>query len=303
MIYLTGDIHGDPIERFSYKRHSEMRELTKNDYMFILGDCGVPWYNPEIKFYDYWTRPGAERVEHYLLSWLNDKPWTTIFIRGNHDNIDLIEEMPWTKFAHADVRQMSYQNVVYDKIYYVDTPQYMYLEGQKILIVPGAESHDADYIFEYDDPSTKGYIKHLQKQEQKDGIISYYRINHVSWWEREGVDEDKLKALLPHLPHEIDYIFTHAPCGELRKYWKFPDRPAREYPTPSEQILADLIFPSFKYKLWVHGHFHHYIELPHILSLGIYHSVLSLENLESISKRFSSENKYHEEKLAAMKKV
>lgn len=301
MIYVTGDIHANPIERFSFKHHPHLRELTSNDYMFVLGDCGVPWYNPDLEFHNQWARPGSEKLDHYLLDWLNNKPWTTFFIRGNHDNIDLIEQMPWTKKFHADVRQMTYQDKTYNKIFYIDTPQFMYLEGQKILIVPGAESHDVDYIFEYNDPNTKTYIKCLTKKELNEGIPAYYRVNHFDWWEKEGVDKEKLQILIKQIPQEIDYVFTHAPCGELRKYWKFPDRPARENPAPSEQSLTDLVFNNINYKLWVHGHFHHYIELPKILSLGLYYDILSLNDLEETANRFYLENKYYEEILLAKK--
>lgn len=303
MIYVTGDIHGNPIERFSFKHHPELRELTEYDYMFILGDCGVPFYNPDLHFYDQWTKPGLEKREHYLLNWLNKKPWTTFFIRGNHDNIDLINEMPWTQKFHANVRQMKYQDKIYNNIFYIDTPQLMYLEGKKILIIPGAESHDVDYLFEYDDPNIKFYIKHLLRKEQTEGIPAYYRINHFSWWENEGVDENKLRKLFQEIPSEVDYIFTHAPCGELRKYWSFPDRPAREKPAPSEQILADLVYNNIKYKLWVHGHFHHHIELSFISSLGIYHEIYSMKELEQVAHNMYLENKYYEEILAAKNKI
>lgn len=89
--------------------------------------------------------------------------------------------MPWTKKFHANVRQMKYQNIIYDKIFYIDTPQLMYLEEQKILIIPGAESHDVDYLFEYDDPNTKVYIKHLLEKERIEGIPAYFRVNHFNW--------------------------------------------------------------------------------------------------------------------------
>lgn len=300
MLYFSGDIHGNPIERFSFKHHPELRELTQDDYVFILGDCGVPFYNPDLGFYDYWTRPGAEKAEHYLLHWLNEKPWTTIFIRGNHDNTDLIKLMPWTKLGHADVRQMCYQEVVYDKIYYVDTPQFMYLQGQKLLIIPGAESHDADYIFDYDDPLTKGYIKTIEKKNAN-GEDVWYRVNHVSWWEDEGVDQELLHDLIPKIPQEVDYVLSHAPCGKVREFWKFPDRPAREYPAPSEQIMADEVCGKIDYKLWLHGHFHHHIELPQIMSLGIYHEIYSLEDIEMKAKWMKAEWQHHLEIMEANK--
>lgn len=43
MIYCTGDTHGQIIDRFSYKHHPELRDLTDKDYMFIAGDFGAIW--------------------------------------------------------------------------------------------------------------------------------------------------------------------------------------------------------------------------------------------------------------------
>lgn len=301
MIYITGDIHGDPIARFSYKCHPELKNLTENDYIIVLGDCGVPFYNPELKFYDMWTKPGAEKSEHYKLAWLNSRPWKTLFLRGNHDNIDLIYEMPHTIIGHADVRQMCYQDKIYENIFYIDTPQFMYLQGYKIFFVPGAESHDVDYLFEYDDPNIKTYLRAINRQFQKTGEVVYYRINHFSWWENEGVDKEKTTKMVNKTPCEVDFIFTHAPRGAIHNYWKFPNHPAREHPAPSEQILEDEVAARIKYKMWVHGHFHYHIELPMIYSLGIYYDIYSIDELQQKKKAYDLENKYHQELLEAMR--
>lgn len=42
MIYATGDVHGD-VRRFSTDIFPEQREMTKNDYVIILGDFGLVW--------------------------------------------------------------------------------------------------------------------------------------------------------------------------------------------------------------------------------------------------------------------
>lgn len=302
MIYLTGDIHSNPIERFSFKVNPELRNLTENDWMIVLGDCGLPWYNPDLGFFDYWTQPGAEKGEHYKLAWLNSRPWKTLFLRGNHDNIDLINMMPHTEVGQAKVRQTCYQDKIYENIFYIDEPQFMFLEGQKILFVPGAESHDADYIFEYDDPATKEKIKAINKKFIETGEDTFYRVNHFSYWEDEGVDPLKVHNLILDTPVDVDYVFTHAPRAALRNQWKFPNKPAREYPAPSERILEHEVARWVKYKLWVHGHFHHHIELPNIYSLGIYHEIYSLETLEQIKKSFDLEIKYQKEMFSASRR-
>lgn len=72
MIYITGDCHGD-WRRFSLDCFPEQKEMTRNDYVIICGDFGL------------WHDTSSER---YWLDWLNNKPFTTLFVDGNHENYD-----------------------------------------------------------------------------------------------------------------------------------------------------------------------------------------------------------------------
>ena len=62
MIYVTGDTHADWLTRLSFRAFPEGRELTKKDFVLVLGDFGI-WDN--------------SRREKYNLDWLEDRPWTT----------------------------------------------------------------------------------------------------------------------------------------------------------------------------------------------------------------------------------
>ena len=78
MIYITGDCHGD-YRRFSKDIFPEQKEMNKDDFMIICGDFG------------YWL-PSKE--QEYWLKWLSDKPFTTLFVDGNHENFDGLTAMP-----------------------------------------------------------------------------------------------------------------------------------------------------------------------------------------------------------------
>lgn len=83
MIYLTGDIHGTlDINRLLIERFPEQHNLTKEDYVIILGDFGLIWNQVETKEEIYW------------LNWLDNKSFTTLFIDGNHENFDRLCEYP-----------------------------------------------------------------------------------------------------------------------------------------------------------------------------------------------------------------
>ena len=71
MIYITGDIHGDPF-RLSTDVFPEQKEMTKDDYVIICGDFGVIWQQKKNK------------LEEKLLDWLEERPFTTLFVDGNH---------------------------------------------------------------------------------------------------------------------------------------------------------------------------------------------------------------------------
>ncbi len=81
-IFITGDTHGD-FTRFKKKIFYEQAELTKDDCVMIAGDFGGIW-------------DGSAEERHWLdwLDWLEAKPFTTLFVSGNHENFDMLAEFP-----------------------------------------------------------------------------------------------------------------------------------------------------------------------------------------------------------------
>ena len=84
MIWVTGDIHGDP-SRLSSRSFDEQEFFEKQDEIFliILGDFGLVW-----------NREKENSHEKWWLNWLEDKPFTTLFIDGNHENYDRLDKYP-----------------------------------------------------------------------------------------------------------------------------------------------------------------------------------------------------------------
>ena len=48
MIFATGDIHSKP-NRLSMEAFPEQKEMTRDDYVVILGDFGLVWTKEEDK--------------------------------------------------------------------------------------------------------------------------------------------------------------------------------------------------------------------------------------------------------------
>jgi len=88
MIFITGDTHGD-FDRFTSRNWPIGKTLTKDDYVIICGDFGGVWNYPGHKSYD---------QQEYNLNWLNDKPFTTLFVDGNHcfsNDTELLTKNGW----------------------------------------------------------------------------------------------------------------------------------------------------------------------------------------------------------------
>jgi len=80
MVYLCGDLHGYmDINKLSSKMWPEGHALSKNDILIVLGDFGL------------FCRG---RGDEWWLKWLDNKPWTTWFIPGNHENYDILDKFP-----------------------------------------------------------------------------------------------------------------------------------------------------------------------------------------------------------------
>ena len=78
-VYITGDTHGD-FQRFTTRNFPQLKGMNRDDYIIITGDFGGVW--------------AGEQVDRHDLDWLEDKPFTTLFVDGNHENFDLLNAYP-----------------------------------------------------------------------------------------------------------------------------------------------------------------------------------------------------------------
>ena len=256
MLYFTGDIHGNAIDRFfgcSFK---------EEDIIFVLGDCGIPWGN------SYFEDDIAQ------LDFLSKYKCTFIFIAGNHDNYDLIEEMPFVKKFNGLMRQMQYNNKTYYNIFYIDIPEIFTIEGKSFLIIPGAESHDIyNGILENDEFLKENIIKKIYDEGQRHG----FRINHLSWWKQEKIKKEKVKEIINTINYPIDFILSHDYPSIINNFYARPGS-FRQLSTES-QILLDQVRKNINYKIWLHGHIHKYLNWSKYNIISLYHDILSEEEI------------------------
>ncbi|NLT58515.1 MAG: metallophosphatase [Clostridiales bacterium] len=190
MIFVTGDTHGD-FTRFSTHSFPEQRQLTKDDYVIVCGDFGI------------WD---GSKQEQYWLDWLNDKPFTNLFVDGNHSNFDLLGQLPVGDWRGGNV------HVIRDSVLHLMRGQVFVLAGKRIFTMGGASSHDIDDgILEPGDPDFKRRRRQLEKRR------AHYRINHISWWREElpsDEDYETARRNLDACGWKVDWIVSHCcPSG------------------------------------------------------------------------------------------
>lgn len=209
MIYLTGDTHGT-IEIGKLSRANlavERVEPGEGDFVIILGDFGLV-FAPD----------GQSAEERWWLKWLDEKPWTTLFIDGNHENFARLNALPEEEWRGGRVHRVS------ESVLHLMRGQIFEIDGRSFFTMGGAASHD--------------------RQFRKKGR---------SWWPEELPSEEELAradAALDGCGRRVDYVLTHcAPTlvqGRINPTF-LPDR-LTEY----LQHVCD----TTAFHRWYFGHYH-----------------------------------------------
>lgn len=196
MIYITGDCHQD-FERFNLDVFPEQKEMTKDDCVIICGDFGGVW-----------NRNEESSREAKLMDWLENRPFTTLFVDGNHENFDRLYAYPVEKWHGGKVHKIR------PSVIHLMRGQVFEIDGKSIFAFGGASSHDiAGGILEPDDPDFK------KKKKKLDQGWYPYRVNHVSWWKQELPSEEEMQEGIENLAahdNKVDFIVTHC-CASVRK--------------------------------------------------------------------------------------
>lgn len=179
-ICLTGDTHGDIDIQKIIDFAKNHKELTKNDYLIVLGDFGVPWHTP----YEGHLNKSDKRI----LKMYEEFPFTTLFIDGNHENHDALNKYECEVWNGGKVQKIN------DSVIHLCRGQVFTIDGHKFFTLGGAESVDKCY-------RTPG------KSWWPEESISYDDLN-------ESADN------LSKVDFKVDYILTHdMPSKLMDKYF------------------------------------------------------------------------------------
>jgi len=207
-IFLTGDTHGSiDMGKLSSYKFPGGRLLTKNDLVIILGDFGVLWNNV------------PDKEEKYWINWLNNKPWTTLVVDGNHDNHTRFNALEEINMFNGKVGKIS------DSIFHLKRGQIYDINGIKTFTMGGATSIDKNR-----------------------------RVEGISWWKEEIPSYAEFDFALENLEmhnNKVDLILTHTcPDRIVRELWN-----VYKLNCPVG-IFLDEIQERVEFKKWYCGHMH-----------------------------------------------
>ena len=132
---------------------------------------------------------------------ISDKPFTTLFVSGNHENYDLLSGYA-TEHWHGGKVQLIRPTVIH-----LMRGQVFDLCGNRFFTMGGASSHDISAgILEPDAPDFR------QRKKELDARLALYRVNHRSWWADElpnDVEYQEAEDNLDACNRTVDYILSH----------------------------------------------------------------------------------------------
>ena len=207
MFFLTGDTHIPlDVTKLNTKRFPDQKRMTSDDFLIVLGDFGLLWKKDAE--YEWWKK------------WFNRKPFTTLWIDGNHENHDWIDSLPVESWNGGKIHRIS------KKIIHLMRGQIFKINGKTFFTMGGASSID------------KGY-----------------RTEGESWWKREEPSHQEYEEALRNLAsfgNKVDVILTHTCPKDLifPMFKLFPEQNSgveRFF----NQISLDVSFSD-----WYFGHWH-----------------------------------------------
>lgn len=246
-IFVTGDTHiPHDIHKVNTDQWGVQKELSKEDFLVVCGDFGL--------IFEYQKTgqsvPSNEndrcwdRQELFWLEWLNERPFTTLFLDGNHENFDRLGTYPIADWNGGKVQFIS------ESVIHLMRGEVYTLNGKKLFVFGGARSTD--------------------RGPAVNSAEDIKRIEHKIWWPQEiPTQSERDNALVNLGAHEnkVDYIMTHeAPSSYLLKK-------GLKLNIVSEFLQQ--IWETVDFKSWYCGH--HHIDGKCGNLRVLYHDVVELE--------------------------
>lgn len=210
MIYIAGDTHGwiDYWKIIRLDRNSFTGcSLGKSDYLIVLGDFGLLWDK-------------SDSHKRLFQEWLS-KPYTVLFIDGNHENFPVINSYPVKIWNGGKVHDIN-------GIFHLMRGQVYNIEGKSFFTMGGGDSID-----------------------------KMKRTPDVSWWQEELPSFQEYDEGLTNLEsynNTVDYILTHSCSNMMFHKLSTSAKFFQIYSAINDYF--DEIEKKVRFKHWYFGHYH-----------------------------------------------
>ena len=209
---MTGDIHASyDIAKLS-ESCFDTAGLTKDDYVIICGDFGLVWNN--------------SASEQYWLRWLDARPFTTLFVDGNHEGFSLLNSLLETTWNGGAVHQVA------TSVLHLKRGQLFNIDGCRIFTMGGATSSEYDRT---------------------------HRIQGKTWFTEEIPNEQERTTALETLDAanwDCDFVITHcAPSSSAQGISEHTNR-LEIHPMDEYTDWLQTIQNRLTYRHWFCGHYH-----------------------------------------------
>lgn len=256
MVYITGDTHGE-YGRFSSRRmRAQGMELTEKDYVIVCGDFGLCWTK--------------NATFHYECDFFEGKPFTVLWVQGNHENYDFISEFKIEEWNGGKVR-----HIVRDKVILLERGQVFTIQGKTFFTFGGAASHDIQGgVLDRKNPDYERLVKKAKKEKLP------YRILRETWWPEELPSEEEMSEGIRNLEkvkYKVDYVISH--CCSTRIQNLLDSEPYKLFEADILTEYFENLEDKLEYTDWYFGHYHmdRRIDEKHML---LYKTIIKTEQKE-----------------------
>jgi predicted phosphodiesterase len=209
MIYVTGDTHGGiDIRKLNTKNFPDSKMLCRNDYVIVAGDFGFIW--------------DGSNQDKYWLNWFRKKNFTTLFVDGNHENFDLLNQYPIEIWNGGKIHRIN------DSVLHLMRGQVFNISNNIIFTFGGAKSSDIEY--------------------RKEG---------KSWWKDEMPTDEEYAEGIRNLElngYNVDYIISHTCPGRTLNI--INERFNKDKEITKVHEYFNIIEEKVHFKHWYFGHSH-----------------------------------------------
>ena len=214
--------------RLAWSQTGRGRRYSRSSYVILAGDFGGVW--------------AGEQADGYKLDWLEAKPFTTLFVDGNHENLGLLNAYPEQEWNGGRV------HVVRPHVLHLMRGQVFEIGGLTWFTMGGAASHDIeDGILDPAEPGFEQQYRTLRRMGAR------FRVLGRSWWPDEMPSDTEYAEAESNLERAgwfVDCVLTHcAPTSIAQRIGRHgqPDRLTDFLETVRQRC---------QFSRWFCGHYH-----------------------------------------------